>query len=69
MPIYEYRCRDCQMSFEHLTLSTKGNATCPKCHSRRVERRLSVFSSPGNGSVDGGGGRGCGCNPSTCGCH
>ena len=71
MPIYEYRCRHCNNSFEELVLSSREVVTCPECESKKVEKRLSVFSSLGESSgrtrVSGGGG--CGCTPSTCGCH
>jgi putative FmdB family regulatory protein len=40
MPIYEYRC-ECGYEFEQLVL--KGTVpACPKCHSERLERQLSV---------------------------
>jgi putative FmdB family regulatory protein len=70
MPIYEYNCRHCHKSFEELVLSTREAIACPKCASSEVERRLSVFSSPGSRKDEGGmSGGGCGCTPATCGCH
>ena len=75
MPIYEYRCRKCQKSFEQLILSSQDKAACPQCKSAKVERLLSVFSSGrdiesfGGASASGGGGGGCGCTPQSCGCH
>lgn len=70
MPIYEYTCRRCQNGFEELVLSARETITCPDCASPEVERKLSVFRSPGNrteeGTVSGGS---CGCTPATCGCH
>ncbi|MEK6602035.1 MAG: zinc ribbon domain-containing protein [Candidatus Binatota bacterium] len=69
MPIYEYRCRHCENSFEELVLSSPEAIACPSCAGREVERQLSVFSSPEDRAGKGGGGGGCGCTPSTCGCH
>ena len=44
MPIYEYVCQKCKKSFE-LVRRIKENgrkaATCPKCASKKVERRWS----------------------------
>jgi len=68
MPIYEYSCCDCHTNFEELVLSPRETISCPQCESSQVEKKLSVFSSPGSRSEKTGGG-GCGCTPSTCGCH
>ena len=47
MPIYEYVCQKCKKSFE-LVRRIKENgrkaATCPKCASKKVERRWSSVS-------------------------
>jgi len=47
MPIYEYVCQKCKKSFE-LIRRIKENgrkaATCPKCASKKVERRWSRVS-------------------------
>jgi putative FmdB family regulatory protein len=72
MPIYEYSCRHCQKSFEELVLSAGAAVACPECDSSKVERKLSVFSSPGGSRKAEGEaavGGGCGCTPATCGCH
>ncbi len=60
MPIYEFQCRDCGASFEHLSpaMATRDDAeACPKCHSRRTTRKISVFAvgavqSPLTGDVE-----------------
>ena len=56
MPIFEYDCKHCGVSFEKLVRSTgnsrvTGTATavlekiaCPKCNSRQVKRRMSTFA-------------------------
>jgi len=43
MPIYEYACSDCGQKFE--TLVRSGTVPeCPNCHSRALEKQLSVFA-------------------------
>ena len=46
MPIYEYECTACGETFEHLIRSAKEEreAACTACGSRKIKRRLSVFS-------------------------
>ena len=53
MPLYEYSCRQCDQQFETLV---RGSDTpeCPSCHSRELERRLSVFAAHTNGGPTGG---------------
>jgi putative FmdB family regulatory protein len=43
MPLYEYRCRECEARFERF-VSGKGRVACPECESKRVDRLLSVFA-------------------------
>lgn len=43
MPIYEYRCRECEARFERF-VSGNTRVACPECESRRVDRLLSVFA-------------------------
>ena len=69
MPIYEYRCRGCDKTFETLVRSTGESVACPACSSPQVERLLSTFSSGRDIKSLGGTGGGCGCTPQTCGCH
>lgn len=64
MPIYEYRCPDCDHRFQRLlpmTSSDKGPA-CPRCGSERVERLVSSFAST-SGSGGSSAGRSCGSAP------
>jgi len=54
MPIYEYRCKQCDAKFEkRVKLSTQAaEIECPKCGARRVEKAVSLFgtaSSPLSG--------------------
>jgi putative FmdB family regulatory protein len=53
MPIYEYRCRDCEREFSRLQKIGAGTegVKCPKCESEKVERLLSSFAST-SGSPD-----------------
>jgi len=45
MPIYEYRCGECEHVFEELVpAKRRAGVRCPKCDSKRVELALSVFS-------------------------
>ena len=47
MPVYEYTCKSCESSFEHLhrTLSDAVKPpACPECGSPKTARRLSVFA-------------------------
>ena len=47
MPEYQFVCKDCKKRFT-LRLSVaeyvKQKAKCPKCSSRKVDRRISAFS-------------------------
>jgi len=77
MPIYEYHCSDCDLSFESLVRAGDEAATCSSCGGTRIARELSVFASSrgsgapagsdlsrGRGGALGGGGccgGGCGC--------
>jgi putative FmdB family regulatory protein len=65
MPLYEYRCQDCQATFEVLRPFSQADApaACPHCHGERSERALSrcaAFSRGADGSTASvGGGGGC----------
>jgi putative FmdB family regulatory protein len=49
MPIYEYRCRDCDARFEVLQRVGQGaeGLVCPRCGADRVEKQFSTFASLG----------------------
>ena len=60
MPIYEYRCKNCNEIFEQFQNigASNENLTCPKCGTPRPERIFSAFSSSGTSgasSYSGGG--------------
>jgi putative FmdB family regulatory protein len=45
MPIYEYRCQDCETRFEKLVRSSDSNEIlCPSCGKNRLELQLSTFA-------------------------
>jgi putative FmdB family regulatory protein len=74
MPIYEYRCAECEQKFEKRRRMSQADdeIACPECGSLDTSRGLSMFAafSKGNGgtSVSVGGGSGCGgCASHSCG--
>jgi len=46
MPIFEYRCDDCQREFEALVRSSTQPA-CPQCGGTHLSKLLSVFATAG----------------------
>ncbi len=46
MPIYDYRCNDCNKAFELLVKSTTILA-CPACGSLQLEKQVSLPAAPG----------------------
>jgi putative FmdB family regulatory protein len=72
MPLYEYYCSGCQAKFELLVNHQHADEViCVKCHSDKVRRLLSVFSSPrgeGNDTSFSNESSG-GCCGGACGCH
>ena len=46
MPIYDYRCCDCQKTFELLVRSSTVPA-CPACSSQQLEKLVSKPAPPG----------------------
>ncbi|MBS14640.1 MAG: FmdB family transcriptional regulator [Gemmatimonadetes bacterium] len=55
MPIYEYSCRACEHGFEAL-VSASRPASCPKCGSSQLEKKLSAFAVQAANPVAVGGG-------------
>ncbi|MFZ1685219.1 MAG: zinc ribbon domain-containing protein [Candidatus Zixiibacteriota bacterium] len=67
MPIFEYRCTECEARFEELVADPGDLVECPKCHSKKAERLLSVFAtnvaaSPSNSGPSCGSGGCCNCS-------
>lgn len=53
MPMFEYLCLDCGAKFEELVTSNADSVECPKCHSPKAERQLSVFAAGASGGTSG----------------
>ncbi len=53
MPIYEFRCDECEEEFEKLvrSTSTPTEITCPSCGSKQVAKRVSSFAARSSGTV------------------
>jgi putative FmdB family regulatory protein len=49
MPIFEYRCEECGHSFEAI-LFGEQTPECPKCHTAKLEKQLSIFAVSKSGS-------------------
>jgi putative FmdB family regulatory protein len=47
MPLYEYKCSDCDTKFEvlHKSSSQASEVTCPSCNSVKIKKLFSSFSS------------------------
>jgi putative FmdB family regulatory protein len=83
MPIYEYRCADCDRSFEAFVRPTDTTAECPHCKGSKLTRELSTFAARSNGDStaaasaaiansgisNGTSFTGGGCCGGNCGCH
>lgn len=51
MPLFEYKCSECESQFEILTKSSNDNdISCPECNSTKVKKLFSAFSAT-TGSV------------------
>jgi putative FmdB family regulatory protein len=63
MPIYEYRCKQCEGEFEKYVAGASTAVACPSCASEQVMRKLSVFGLKTVGAIQSpgmsGGGGGC----------
>jgi len=42
MPLYEYLCRDCGQTSEHLVMGRDEALTCPECGSSNLAKLLSA---------------------------
>lgn len=72
MPIYEYRCTECNKEFEYIVFGSDSDVSCPDCEGKKVERLMSACSFKSSGSfTPASGGSGCaGCSSSNCStCH
>ncbi|HEY77515.1 MAG TPA: zinc ribbon domain-containing protein [Dehalococcoidia bacterium] len=53
MPIYEYKCRNCNEKFEvrRNLQDEEKEVKCPRCESRDTQRVFSLFSSGSSGNL------------------
>ncbi len=75
MPIYEFECKACGKTFDHLAPNMQTQTlkpACPHCQSKSTMRKVSVFAvanaQPAGTTVPSGGG-GCCCGSGGCGSH
>jgi len=72
MPVYEYKCDDCAGDFEKLVFGSNPEVECPKCGSKRLTKKFSLFGMSGvEKPVASTGSSGCSsCSKSSCSsCH
>lgn len=74
MPIYEFKCLNCDHDFEELCSMGSNSVKCPLCASLETKRKVSVFSAKSTGSEGTksiASGHSCGtCHGGSCGtCH
>lgn len=62
MPLYEYRCTECDHSFEILQRMGEGadGLDCPSCGEPRVEKQFSTFAAGSGSGTSNGVGASCG---------
>jgi putative FmdB family regulatory protein len=46
MPIFEYKCNSCGEDFEKLVFGNQ-EMSCPKCSSKEIKKKFSVFCAAG----------------------
>jgi putative FmdB family regulatory protein len=65
LPIFEYKCNDCNKFFEilHKSSSNVNGVECPDCNSKDIKKLISVFSPSSSSSPDFSGG----CENGSCG--
>lgn len=71
MPLYEYRCQDCDRIFEQLRSMNDADkpVECTYCKSLKTNKVLSLFSAQSAGKSISGTGSSCGsCSGGNCGC-
>jgi len=51
MPIFEYKCSQCEKEFEKLVFAgEENNISCPECKSRDIVKKMSATSFMGTGT-------------------
>ncbi|SNR87057.1 FmdB family zinc ribbon protein [Desulfurobacterium atlanticum] len=51
MPVYEFKCEDCQKEFEKFLISASkiDEVKCPFCDSKNVKKKISACGVKGSG--------------------
>lgn len=60
MPLFNYKCLDCENSFEEFIRNSDEKVSCPKCKSERVQKKLPNRVGPSSASASGSSGSSCG---------
>ena len=42
MPLYDFECKQCHTVFEGICKSDEHSAICPKCGSKKVNRKIGI---------------------------
>lgn len=65
MPLYEYRCNECQHEFEKMLRFSESNTlpACPQCNSAQTRKKLSAVATIGAGDSGSSGYAGGSCSP------
>ncbi|MCD6520826.1 MAG: zinc ribbon domain-containing protein [Anaerolineae bacterium] len=69
MPLYEYYCPHCELTFELRRPFSQADdpAPCPQCQAEDTKRMLSTFVCMSQGGTSASSGGGCsGCSASSC---
>ncbi len=53
LPIFEYKCHNCNEIFEYLVRTKDEIVVCPKCNSQKLTKLMSTFASSVTRSTDG----------------
>ncbi|MCK5512556.1 MAG: zinc ribbon domain-containing protein [Thermodesulfovibrionia bacterium] len=71
MPIFEYKCEGCGEEFEKLVSGSKPEVICPRCNSKNIIKKFSLFGMSGVEKQTSTSGSGCtSCSSSSCSsCH
>ena len=70
MPVFEYKCNDCNIEFEALLLNADEQVVCYSCDSNNLEKQFSPFGIKAEGEVASAGSSSSpsGCSHASCGC-
>ncbi len=50
MPLYDFRCSDCNKTFE-LLVKTSATPVCPQCGGQNMEKQVSLPAAPGQSAA------------------